>query len=660
MNRPSIRIQTLRSPIRILAFAALILSGPLAGGIAIQAARAELPPLIPRAVLFGNPERMQPQISPDGRRLAYLKPDAKDVLQVWVKTIGADDDRQLTQDPKRPIFQYGWTWNNRDLFYLQDNDGDENFHIYITNLETGETRDMTPIMGVTAAPLTLQPEHPDEMIVTMNRRDRTLAEPWRCDLRTGALTLLAEASPNTRDWLADCDMAIRGQTVGNADGGGEFLVRDTAGGPWRTALTWDLGERFQPLAFSRDGKLVYVQCNVGVDTQGIYALDVATGKLKPVATDPSADVENVVIDPRTHAVQAASFDRLRPEWKVLDPSLREDWDAISAAAPGSLQLIARDLDDRTWIVSYDTDRKGLQYYVYDRAAHQATFLFSASPALEDYTLAPMTALEIQSRDGLRMPCYLSLPVGTPAKNLPLVLYVHGGPWARDLWGFEPNSQWLANRGYAVLQVNYRGSAGFGKSYVMAARKQFAGKMHDDLIDAVHWAVQEGIADPKRIGIMGASYGGYATLVGLSFTPDVFACGVDIVGPSNLVTLVESFPPYWKPFLSARWYPIVGDPSNPEDRKDMLARSPISHVDRIKAPLLVGQGANDPRVKQAESDTIVEALRKRDVPVEYMVFPDEGHGFARPENQLAFSAAAEAFLAKHLGGRFEPDSAGRQP
>ena len=403
-----------------------------------------------------------------------------------------------------------------------------------------------------------------------------------------------------------------------------------------------------------------MQTSIGVDTQGIYALDTATGKLTLLASDPGSDVETVVIDPRTYAIQAASFNRLRPAWKVLDPAIREDWDAISRTADGSMALVNRDLADRTWIVSYDTDVRGLEYYVYDRPSRKATFLFNASPALAAYTMAPMKAFEIRSRDGLSMPSYLTLPVGAPAKDLPMVLYVHGGPWARDAWGLVPDVQWLANRGYAVLQVNYRGSAGFGKSYVMAARKQFAGKMHDDLIDAVNWAVKEGIADPKRIGIMGGSYGGYATLVGLSFTPDVFACGVDVVGPSNLVTLVESFPPYWKPFLSARWYPIVGDPSNPEDRKDMLARSPITHVDRIKAPLFVAQGANDPRVKQAESDAIVAALRERGVTVEYMVFADEGHGFARPENQLKYATAAEAFLAKHLGGRFEPDSSGARP
>jgi dipeptidyl aminopeptidase/acylaminoacyl peptidase len=645
----------IENPLRLVPPIVLLLASALSACLLPAPVRAEPPPLIPRDVLFGNPERLQPQISPDGRRLAYLRPDTNDVLQIWVRTIGSDDDRQLTRDPKRPIFNYGWTWNNRDLFYLQDNDGDENFHLYITNLETTETRDMTPIMGVQATPLALEPEHPEELLVQMNRRDRSLMEAWRCDLRTGALTLVAENPGNVRTWHADGDLEIRGATVGHPDGGGEFLVRDTPGGAWRSLTPWKLGDAFEPLGFSRDGKTVYAKSNVDGDTQGVYAVDTATGRRTLVASDPGADADQVVIDPATHLVQAVSFDRLRPVWTILDPSIRADWDALAEIAPGSTNLISRDLADRNWIVSYDTDVTGTKYYAYDRATRKASFLFSASPKLDAYSLAPVKAFEIRSRDGLGLPCYLTLPVGVPARKLPLVLYVHGGPWARDYWGFGPVVQWLANRGYAVLQVNYRGSAGFGKSFLMAARRQFAGKMHEDLIDALDSVVREGVVDPARVGIMGGSYGGYATLVGLSFTPELFACGVDIVGPSNLVTLVESFPDYWKPFLSARWYPIVGDPSNPEDRADMLARSPITHVDRIRAPLLVGQGANDPRVKQAESDAIVTALRDRGVPVEYIVFPDEGHGFARPENQLRFSAAAEAFLAKHLGGRFEPQA-----
>ncbi len=624
----------------------------VAGALASGAA-AELPPLIPREVLFGNPERLLPAISPDGLRLAYLRPDSSDVLQVWVRTLDGDDDRPVTKDPQRGIELYGWTWDPLQLYYLQDNAGDENFHVYLTNVESGETRDLTPIAGVAAAVLALDPDHPREMVVTMNRRDPALFEPWRCDLETGALELLAENPGNVRTWLADTDLAIRGQTVGRSDGGGELRVRDAAGGEWRTIVSWAVEDDFQPLAFSRDGRSIHVKTTIGADTRGLYAIEIATGALTLIADDPGADAGDVLSDPRTYEVQAIVFDRLRPIWRVLDPSVQSDFDRLAQVAQGSLGFTSRDLADRYWVVSFDSDVGATKYFLWDRSAGAARHLFDAIPRLSGHVLAPVRALEIAARDGLSLPCYLTLPVGVPARGLPLVLSVHGGPWWRDYWGYDPNTQWLANRGYAVLQVNYRGSAGFGKSFLRAARREFAGKMHDDLIDALDWTIREGIVDPARVGIMGASYGGYATLVGLSFTPERFACGVDLVGPSNLVTLVESFPPYWKPFLSVRWYPLVGDPSDPRDRADMLARSPISRVDQIRAPLLVGQGANDPRVKQEESDRIVAALRERAIPVEYVVFPDEGHGLARPANRLVFWTAAEAFLAQHLGGRAQP-------
>ncbi len=633
-----------------LAFAALVLPA-----LSVPAGAA-LPPLIPRTLLFGNPERVSAHVSPDGRRLAYLRPDSADILQVWVKTLGRDDDRQVTNDPRRDILQHDWTWGGSTLYYLQDSGGDENFHVFVTDVETAETRDMTPIAGVRAEVLETEPGQPDRMVVALNRRDRQLMEPWLLDLKTGALTLLAGNPGNGRAWVVDADLRPRGLVTARPDGGSELQVRDNEDGPWRTVATWATGEELRPLAFSRDGRTLHVLSNLGTDTQGLYAMDVATGKMTLVASDPGADAGDVVIHPATHEPQAVAFDRLRPAWRILDPSLAADWAALAKLAPGDVELTARDLADRRWVVMFNSDVGVVDYWLWDREARQGTFLFNALPELKGFTLAPMQALEIRARDGLSLPAYLTLPVGVPAKALPTVLLVHGGPWWRDEWGYDPESQWLANRGYAVLKVNYRGSTGFGKRFHNLARKQFAGTMHDDLLDAVDWAVKRGIADPKRIGIMGWSYGGYATLVGLSFTPDVFACGVDGVGPSNLVTLVESFPPYWRPRLVARWYPFVGDPADPADRADMLARSPITRADRIRAPLLVGQGANDPRVTQKESDSIVAALRGRGVPVEYLVFPDEGHGFVRPENNLKFYGAADAFLARHLGGRAEPPGA----
>lgn len=636
---------------------------PALSGLALLASapptRAALPPVIPREALFGNYERVDPQISPDGTRLAYLRPDSGNVVQVWVRTIGREDDRPVTRDPKRGIQAFGWTWNDRDLFYLQDAGGDENFHVFVTTLESGQTRDMTPIMGVRAEILGVEPGHPGEMVVGLNRRNPELMEPWKLDLDSGALTLLAENPGNVRAWMLDADLAVRGRLEGRSDGGAELKVREGDGSPWRTVLSWGVGDDVQPLQFSENGRTLIVQSNLESDTKGVYALDVTTGAQTLLASDPGADAGTVVFAPRTREVQAVSFERLRQAWKVLDRSIAPDWEALAKVALGDFAVTSRDRADQNWIVTFNSDVGVVDYYAWDRAAQKATYLFNAQPPLRSFTLAPMKALEIRARDGLQLPCYLTLPVGVPPKNLPLVLLVHGGPWWRDSWGFNPEPQWLANRGYAVLQVNYRGSSGFGKKFLSLARKQFAGKMHDDLLDAVDWAVRQGIADRKRIGIMGASFGGYATLVGLSFTPDVFACGVDAVGPSNLVTLVESFPPYWRPRLAVRWYPYCGDPADSTDRADMLRRSPITHVDQIRAPLLVGQGANDPRVKKEQSDSMVEALRARGVPVEYLVFEDEGHGFMRPENSLRFYGAAETFLAKFLGGRADP-AGGTQP
>lgn len=616
------------------------------------AARADLPPLIPREVLFGNPERMDPQISPDGQRLAYLRPDSSNVLQVWVRTIGQEDDRPITRDPKRGIWNYLWTYDGENLLYLQDSDGDENFHVYATHLASDETRDLTPIQGVAAELLALSPNRPNDLLVSLNRRDRSLYEPWRVDLTTGALTLLAENPGDIRAWVPDADLVIRGAVAGRPDGGGEFRVRDAADGAWRTLAHWAQIEEFRPITFSRDGRTLYVQTNLGAETRGLYALDAASGRMTELASMPGADLAQTVRHPVTHAIQAVTFNRLRPVWQVLDPALQADFDALARTDPGDLDLLSRDLADRTWVVAFTREVSGIRFGLWDRATRTSTHLFDAVPRLASYTLARTEPFELRARDGLSLPSYLTLPAGVPARDLPLILLVHGGPWWRDAWEYNPEVQWLANRGFAVLQVNYRGSVGFGKTFAAAARKQFAAQMHDDLIDGVNWAIAQGIADPNRVGIMGTSYGGYATLVGLSFTPEVFACGVDCVGPSNLVTLIESFPDYWKPFLSSRWYPYVGDPSNPADREDLLARSPITHVDRIRVPLLVGQGANDPRVKQAESDTIVAALRQRGVDVDYLVFPDEGHGFLRPENRVTWYTAVEGFLARHLGGRAE--------
>jgi dipeptidyl aminopeptidase/acylaminoacyl peptidase len=452
---------------------------------------------------------------------------------------------------------------------------------------------------------------------------------------------------------------VRGAVSALPDGGGVLRVRDDPESEWREVLRWGLGDDVNVAHFARDGRRIFATSNLGRDTAALVEIDVATGASKVLAEDAGSDVSDVEYDPLTKEPRAVAFRRDRVRWRALDPDVEADLEALEALERGDLGFSSSDLADRTWIVAHSSDVRSTRFHVWKRGedgAGKAEFLFAVKPDLDAHALAPMEFVEIPARDGLSLPSYLTLPVGLEPKNLPLVLNVHGGPWARDSWGIHPEVQLLANRGYAVLQVNYRGSGGFGKAFKNAARREFAGKMHDDLIDAVQWAVKRGVADPKKVAIMGGSYGGYATLVGLTFTPDVFCCGVDVVGPSNLVSLVESFPPYWKVGLASSWYPFVGNPADPKERADMEARSPLFKVDRIKSPLLIAQGANDPRVTKKESDQMVEALKKAGREVEYHVYPDEGHGFARPENRLHHYATVEAFLAKHLGGRAEPPPA----
>jgi dipeptidyl aminopeptidase/acylaminoacyl peptidase len=636
--------RTLRLSAVAIAALSLCLSAPA------RAADAGPPPVIPREVLFGNPEKLTPKISPDGTMLAFIAPDDRNVLQIWVQTVGKQDARKVSSDKKRGIRNYTWAWNG-DLLYGQDLDGDENTHVHAVNLATSEDRDMTPIAGVKAQIVGLSPEVPGQVLVGMNRRDKGVFDVWKLDLVSGSLTPVEMNPGNVADWIVDRKLQVVGRQTTAPEGGGAIEMRDGKG--WRTLRKWGVLDEAGVLLVSADGKQLTLVTNVGHDTEVVEVVDVKSGKGTVVASDPTVDATAFIVDDVKDRLQAVGFNRTRLRWEVVDKSIAPDLEALAKVNGGDLQVLNRDKADRTWLVQFSGDVSPARYYSWDRAKRQATFLFAARPRLEGLTLAPMKVVELKSRDGLSLPAYLTLPPGVPAKDLPLVLFVHGGPWARDEWGYNSAAQWLANRGYAVLQVNYRGSTGFGKTFKNAAMKQFAAKMHDDLVDAVGWAVKEGIANPRRVAIMGGSYGGYATLVGMTFTPDVFACGVDIVGPSNLVTLVESFPPYWGPFLSSTWYPFVGNPKVPADKADMESRSPLFKVGDVKKPLLIGQGANDPRVTQKESEQIVAAMESKGLPVTYVVYSDEGHGFARPENRLDFFARSEAFLADCLGGRIEP-------
>ena len=610
----------------------------------------QLPPLIPRETLFGNPERTRPQLSPDGKYLAYIAPDEKNVLQVWLRTVGQEDDRKLTDDQKRGIRMYFWTYNADQLIYLQDSDGDENFHLYLVNIQSNIVRDLTPFQGVKAQLVEIDPELPDKVLVGLNLNDRQKFDVYRIDLNNGAVEFDTENPGNIVSWTADAKFQIRAATAATPDGGYELLFRETLDAPWETLRHWGPDEQGGAVGFSADNQTLYVIGSHDANAQRLLAFDLATREETVMAEDEQYDVGGILTHPTTRVIQAVSFDKDKVEWQIVDESIAADFEAIAQVRDGEFGVTSRDLADKNWLVAYTTDDGPVYYYAYNRESKSSTLLFSNQPKLEELSLASMEPVAYEARDGLTIHGYLTIPVGLEPKNLPTVLLVHGGPWARDTWGYSPIVQWLANRGYAVLQVNFRGSTGYGKAFLNAGNRQWAATMHDDLIDGVNWLVKQGIADPEKIAIMGGSYGGYATLVGLTYTPDVFAAGVDIVGPSNLVTLMKSIPPYWAPLL-ANMYHRVG---NLETEEEFLkSRSPLFFVDKIQKPLLIGQGANDPRVKQAESEQIVEAMKQAGKPVEYALYTDEGHGFARPENRLHFFAIAEEFLAKYLGGRFEP-------
>jgi dipeptidyl aminopeptidase/acylaminoacyl peptidase len=617
-----------------------------------QVARAELPPLIPRDVLFGNPEKTRPQISPNGKRLAWLAPDSKNVLQVWVKTIGSNDDHIVTSDKKRGIRQYAWAENNRTLLYLQDNDGDENFHLYGVDLEANSVKDYTPTPGTRSSILAADPSFPDEILVSSNQRNRELFDVYRLNLKTGTLSLDTKNPGDVTEFAADPKLQVRAAQITTPDGGTEIRIRDSASAPWKTWLKVGPSEILNFVDFSIDGQSAILNSSIGVDTSRIVIRNIKTNKEKVLANNREVDAEEVVIQPKTHLVQAVSFALGRTRWVVVSPSVQADFVGISKLYNGDFSIANRDTADKTWLVAFTSDVAGDRYYLWDRSKKQGSLLLVTRPKLENLTLAHTEPVLFAARDGLKLHGYLTLPVGIPEKRLPMVLFVHGGPWRRDAWGFNPNVQWFANRGYAVLQVNFRGSTGYGKTFLNAGNKEWGLKMHNDLIDAVEWASSAGLVDSKKVAIYGGSYGGYSALAGVTFTPKVFACAVDIVGPSNLKTFIAAIPPYWKTIRSL-FDVRMGNVDDPKDAELIKNASPLFKADQIIKPLLIGQGANDPRVNKAESEQIVAAIEKNGGKVTYVLYPDEGHGFARPENKIDFNARAEKFLADNLGGRYEP-------
>ena len=614
-------------------------------------------PLITREALFGNPVRSGGTISPDGKWLGWMAPH-EGVMNVFIAPF--DDPaaaRRMTGAKDRPIPFFSFTRDSASVIYIQDKAGDENFLLYQVDIASGEERCLTPFENTRARVVGGSHQIRDKLLVGLNNRDPHYHDVYLLNLTTGALDLLFQ-NDSYVGFLADDTLTLRMAMRQNDSGGSDFFemadnkVADTPSDS--TGLEDSLSTG--PSGYTTDGKTLYWIDSRGRDTAVLIAEKTATGAKSVIAEDERADIGGTLRNPGTGEVEAYSVYYLKNEWVALEPDIEKAFAFLRERLSGEFGVQSRSEADDKWLVWHDPLTGPTRALLYDRVAGTLEEFYVSRPELEGAPLQPMHPLEIPSRDGLTLVSYLTLPPGSegdrPNCPVPMVLLVHGGPWARDGYGFNRMHQLLANRGYAVLSVNFRGSTGFGKAFVNAANLEWGAKMHDDLIDAVNWAVTQGIARKDKVAIMGGSYGGYATLAGLTFTPQVFACGVDIVGPSNLETLLETIPPYWAPMVK-QFHERMGNPETPEGLQLLKDRSPLYKADKICRPLLIGQGANDPRVKQSESDQIVAAMEKHGIPVTYVVFPDEGHGFARPENNIAFTAIAENFLATVLGGRAEP-------
>ena len=633
--------------------------------LAVIWVREEEEPLVPRRLLFSSPGRSKPLLSPDGSWLSYRAVHGFKV-NVWV---APPNDwraaRVVTRDSTKGVHRYYWAYTNDHILYLQDRHGDEDWQLYSVDINSLEKRALTPPEGVRAEIQQLSPKFPRQVLVGLNDRDPELHDIHRIDLVTGERRLVMEnpgklGGGSVTGFVTDRSFRVRFAWVTMPDGGERLMQR-------RPDSTWEVFEtipREDVLttwldAFDATGRIAWWIDSRGRNTAALFSHDLDTGEKRLLAEDPLADADHLLLHPTRRTVEAVSFNYDRPRWEVLDDSARVHLERLAEVDDGDLSVVSRTLADDLWIVMYKRDDSPGRYYLYDRQAREAAFLFHKVPALEGHPLTRMHPRVIQSRDGLDMVSYLSLPRwsdpdgdGRPREPLPMVLLVHGGPWSRDVWGYSSRHQWLANRGYAVLSVNFRGSTGFGKIFANAGVRQWGRRMQRDLIDGVKWAVETGVTRRGQVGIMGGSYGGYAALAGLTLTPRVFACGVAMVGPSNLITMLETGPPYWKPWFDFRTSRI-GDPRTEEGRAMLKERSPLTHAGRIVRPLMIVHGANDPRVDPAEADQMVRAMQANGIPVTYLLFPDEGHGLGRAANRTAFHAVAEVFLAEHLGGRTEP-------
>ena len=617
-------------------------------------------PLITRQALFGNPTKSGGRLSPDGKWVSYLAP-RDGVLNIWVAPAATPDKaKPISASKDRPIRQYFWAPDSKSVLYVQDKGGDENFLLYGIDPVTGAERTLTPFQKTRVTMVGGSTIYKDRVLIGVNNRDPRFHDIHSLDLNTGKLTLVMQNDAYA-GFLADNNLKLRMALSQNAAGGTDYFrvvdgkveAKPFASTGLADALTTN------PAGYTTDGKTLYWIDSRNRDTAALIAEDVGTGKRTVIAQNDKADIGETMSNPVTGVVEAWSADYLRETWTALDPKVGKSLKWLDGKLDGDLSVISRTDKDDKWVVAASAAGSPPKTFIYDRAKSTLTPFYSTRPELEGKPLVEMYPREIMSRDGKTIVSYLTLPPGSdanadgvPDRPVPTVMLVHGGPWARDAYGYNPYHQWLANRGYAVISPNFRGSTGFGKAFIEAGNLQWGKAMHDDLIDVAQWAVKQGISPADKIAIMGGSYGGYATLAGLAFTPTAFACGVDIVGPSNLETLLKTIPPYWEPIVK-QFHERMGNPGTPEGLALLKAASPLYSADKIVRPLLIGQGANDPRVNKAESDQIVAAMKAKNIPVTYVLFPDEGHGFAKPANNIAFNAVAENFLSTCLGGRAEP-------
>lgn len=599
---------------------------------------------IPLRDFFKNPEKTGYQISPDGKYLSYLAP-YESRLNIFTEDLSTGETKRITNATERDIYIYFWKGNNTVL-YIQDSGGDENFQLYASNINTGVPKNLTPFDSVRVGITDDLPEVDDYILIQMNKRDKQIFDVYRINVNTGEMTMVAENPGNISGWVTDHEGKVRVATTTDGVNAG-ILYRDTESEPFREVLKTNFKETLAPLFFTFDNQNLYAASNLGRDKTAIVKFDVQSGKeIEEIYSHPEVDVDDLNYSRKRKVLTSIPYITWKRYVHFLDDRTKNVYEDIYSKLGTNYEVVIADLtkDESKYLIRTYSDRSLGSFYLYDYDTKDLKELADVSPWLNENDLAEMKPIQYTSRDGLTINGYLTLPKGVDPKNLPVVVNPHGGPWYRDVWTFNPEIQFLANRGFAVLQMNFRGSVGYGRKFWTDSFKQWGLAMQNDVTDGVNWLIEEGIADPKRVAIYGGSYGGYTSLAGLAFTPDVYSAGVDYVGVSNLFTFMETIPPYWKPYLEMM-YEMVGNPKT--DSAQFIATSPVFHADKIKAPLFIAQGKNDPRVKISESDQMIEAMKKRGIEVEYMVKDNEGHGFHNEENKFDFYSAMEKFLKKHL-------------